>query len=789
MKLLILVTGIALLSFSLSVQAQTYELDFQKRVTQITNRLADTAAIKNLSGYFGQEFTGSGSLPDPEKHVWSVALARLKKYGNSDSSANRLIEKYKDRSPFHFLYTGMARIISQYPQAQNMMAFKETYLQNVWNRTDSYNPWTGEGTENHINMNKTSGYLYAQHSLGNPAFPQAASRLAETKLWLKWYAKKLYTVGNSEWNSSTYQSYNSVGWLNLYDFAIDLEVKNIARAVLDYYACETALHCSQGLTGGPESRGNVIGWGSGEDYFSWVWFGYQGRLMGTNFWINKEFSQSMHAALSSYRPPMLAVKLAKKEIAFPAFFKGSKPDYGQNIASLVKQTLFVNQNFTLGAGMIPFNGFASGNTQYCNWKLVGNINPAASLNPQVLLGGSRFFNDKDGRGKAPWDQYVQHENVILQLHKIPSNASQIINSDTLAYTTPGTGWKDKWETDFDIRFPSDVRSNPVNFRRGSISRNISYISFPKTTPSGGNMISTFRNGIFFILLEKCYVAIRSISANQATAPADESTNRSFVSDNAPQGSLCGLITEVVPNTAFVSFIAFQDSVIAKTNLDKSQVMSNKITYKNLKGDLLEANFTEDGPAPIEPIYDWGFGPTSPQLYQTTPPFLQPVWNSGQGRGRIPGLLVNGTDAGYNNINWAVYDGPGFSLKDSTLLLTTDSSGLTVFYQVDFTGNLPVFSSGILTQTKDIFGVEAKALDLFPNPPSHEVTAKARGISEGEIVQVSIFTLSGSTVWSGTDLSYPESGLKIPTSRFGFGVYQVVLKARNQIYTGRLVLNK
>jgi hypothetical protein len=639
-------------------------------------------------------------------------------------------------------------------------------------------------------MNKTSGYLYAQNSLGNPSFPSAETRMAEVKQWMQWFSKRLYTMGNSEWNSSTYESYNLVGWLNVYDFALDPEVKNIARSVLDFYCLEIALHCSQGLTGGAESRGNITGWGSGEDFISWLWFGAQGRLLGNGFWSGQEYSQAMHAALSTYRPNPMVVKLARKQISLPAYFSASRPDYGQNKAALVKQNLYAERGFTLGSAMIPVTGFAGGNSQYCNWKLVSKIKPVAGANPQVVMGGSRYYNDKDGKGKTPWDQYVQHKNVLIQFNKIPSNAAAIINTDTLLYSAPVTGWKAKWLADFDLRFPNDAdRNNPVGFRKGSLARNISYVTYPKTNPSAVPVATTFRNNVFFVALDSTFLAVRSLALTQPSAPADESATRSFIADNAPQGSLCGLITEAASLKDYSSFLAFQDSVLAKTSLDKSQIAADKITYKNLKGINLEATFTKDGPAPAEPIYDWGYGPTTPQIYQTTPPFLQPEWQGGVGCGTVPSLLVNGENVGYQLNNWPVLDGPGASIKDSSLLLTSDSSGLTLFYQVDYTGNLPIFSSGILTSVSNKLKTKFQVLELFPNPASQEVTARAKGIPSGEDVDVEVFSLKGDRVWNGNNIPYKEEGLKISSFDLGSGIYQVVLKTRKSAFYGRLILRK
>jgi hypothetical protein len=779
---------VLLLAFPSKLFAQSYEVQLQSRANQITNRLADTAAIKALSGYFQQEFSGPGASPDPEKHVWPVVMARLKKYGNSDTAANRLISKYKNRDPFHFTYVGMARIMSQFPLADSMQTLKVKYLQQVWNRTDSYNPWTGEGTENHINMNKTSGYLYAQHSLPLSFFPMAGPRLAETKDWLRWYAKQLYEKGNSEWNSSTYESYNLVGWLNLYDFAMDQEVKNIAKAVLDYYACELALHCSYGLTGGPESRGNVTGWGSGADYISWFWFGFQSRLMGSNFWSSREYSQTMHAAASSYRPPAMAVMLARKELPIPAWYKNSKPDYNQNVAEWVKQSFYIDKNFTLGAAMVPSLGWAGGNSQYNNWKLVSQINQAAAgVNAQVVTGGARLFADKDGRGKTPWDQYVQYKNVMVSMMRIPANGKQLFQADSTKFFMPTTGWRAKWQSDFSLRFPNDVaRGQVVGIRNPNFANNISYLSYPTQNPGGGTLSTLFRNDIFFIQMEKTFLAVRSLNQTQTSNPENESNNRNFVADQASSGNLCGLITEVVNSNDFSSFVSFQDSVIAKTNLDKSQIASNKVIYTNLKGELLEIQYSETGSEPKEPLYDWGFGPQTAQLYQTTPPFIQPNWSSGSGFGRVPSLLVNGVNQGNAQSGWAVYEGPNFTLKNKELMLKKDSAGFQVYCKVNFAGANPIFDCGILTSTTQKENMPLEELKIFPNPSLGEVLVQAKGLETGKKADVDIFGMDGKQVWSAKSLILMPEGLHIQGFKPKSGQFIIRLNAEGKSYQGKVI---
>jgi hypothetical protein len=353
-----------LFCFSIPLVAQNLEVEFQARVNILTNQVADKYANLRPPG-----FTNTGNTPDPEKFNWPQVIARLKKYGLNDDTSNIRIDRFKTNSPFHFTLAGMARIMNQFPNAPQMIANKQIYLQRIFSRTDSYNAFTDEGTENHNNMARTSGYLAAQNALGNPSFPQAEAKLAQNKTWIMEFSRRLYHGGAAEWNSSQYGAYNLIGWLNLYDFATDAEVKAAARAVCDYYSLEIAIHYSQGWTGGSEMRSvgvpilgtsgnnpnNVFSTNS-QDYLGWLWFGDLSKGIGTNYWTGSEYIQSIHAAVSSYRPSWYAVKIAKKEIALPALFKASKSEYYGLVPSFLHQNFYADKGYNMGTAYLPYGG-------------------------------------------------------------------------------------------------------------------------------------------------------------------------------------------------------------------------------------------------------------------------------------------------------------------------------------------------------------------------------------------------------------------------------------------------
>ncbi|NJK98936.1 MAG: hypothetical protein HC905_32095 [Bacteroidales bacterium] len=371
---------------------------------------------------------------DPEKVYWPVTIARLYKYGLNDSLANKYIdsEVFLNRKPFHFIYVGMARLFPLYSHAPAMKKNKLIYLKNISERRDSYNPWTCEGTENHVNMSRTSGYIFAGLMEEYPGeFPDAASRKKEMKDWIKYYSKTIFYTGTGEFNASTYGIYNIIGWLNLFDFAKDKEVKEMARAVLDYYASELALHYTQGMTGGAESRGepSVKGCDKETDILSWLWFGNASFNVEDELKKNKNNKnplQVVHAATSSYFPPKQIVDLASNKYK-GSFYCNSKPAYLLDNPSIYKN-FSMPVKFTLGSACYPYGAFASSTYKNVTWKMIAKVDDEEMKHPQMITGGGLYYSDRKGRMRNPWLQTVQYKNILIQLNKMPVNAGEIVDS-------------------------------------------------------------------------------------------------------------------------------------------------------------------------------------------------------------------------------------------------------------------------------------------------------------------------------------------------------------------------
>ncbi len=640
----------------------------------------------------------SMDIGDPEKYYWPKAMARMEQYGVEDSMANEWILQLSDHSPFHFTMVGMARILHRYAGAPGLEASRTKILKRAFERVDSHNPWTGEGTENHTHMARCSGYLHAQAALEYPGiFPDAREKMDLMKQWIMEWSRKMYRYGTGEFNSSIYQAYSVISWLNLYDFARDREVRLAARAVLDYFAAETALHYSWGTTGGSEMRGSGAQNSNrnATNYLAWLWFGEGTRepVFGIS---GNQYIQSIHAITSQYRPPSQVVDLARKQKSSESWYRGSKPEYLFAHPSYVKQFFFVEADHTLGSCISPYGGWTGTTFQMVNWKLV--IRPDPGELPLEVGGNGRYFDEWSGKSTNPFTQVFQHRNTLIQLTLTPANAREI--QKVIISTVEE--WKRLWKRDFDRRFPQEAHKGKsyqiINYVDRIAGENQSYINLP-------DQIRTVRRGdLFCVEIGRSCLAIRLIGHPAKGEPLQVEGKtargrRFLIAEEAP-GRLCGLVLEVHPQRDFSCLECFADQVEEHTRLDLSRANTDHLVrYTNLGGDLLEMQYVTGGSF-SEATVDWGFGPVTPRVSLHSPPFFQPDWPSGPGYGRVPRVKVNGSEVDFA-VSWPVFDGPGMRLKEGILEIgnrTADSGDPGVsgdpgeIYRVDYSGRLPRFSS-------------------------------------------------------------------------------------------------
>jgi hypothetical protein len=669
----------------ISCQRKTTSKTIQKEETNIiAPRPLTLQEQKNqlLINHIADNYTPpSLNIGDPEKYYVPKLMARFEKYGIKDSASNEWLTLFSKNAPFHFTLVGISRVLYLYPDAPAIQKNEKSFLKEGFQRNDSYNPWTAEGTENHINMSRTSGYLYAQLAVKKypNEFPEAPKRLQEMKEWILYWSKRVYEVGTGEWNSSTYEFYNLAGWLNLYDFAKDPEVKMAAKAVLDYYASEMALHYSYGAVGGSEMRSSGIAKNnqSASYFLSWYWFADKNML------TNKDLSgtgyiQLTHAITSTYKPVQAMIDLAlKKHIKTPEIYKNSKPSYMLDKPAQLHQFFYVHPEYTIGSAITPFGGWTGATIQMVNWRLVAK---AENMPFGYEIGGNGSFHaNRFALGRSPFDQLIQHNNVVVQMTKIPKNVDKLIDEAR----KNANEWQEKWLRDFKVRFPTEqhkINQKVVSFTEKHETQNSSYITLPAES------VIVQKDNVTFASVENVYIALVALSNEKSEIQEVSDTfKRKIVLDKNEQGKLCGFVIEVSSRNEFNTFEAFKTTFLAKKRLELIN-KTNEIKYENLKGEVITATFTDEGEF-VEPIIDWGYGTTQQHIRMSSPPFIEPTWKKEPGSGRVPQWSINGKKVILDS-SWAVYEGESFYVKNGKLAVK-DANGK--WYTVDYTQKLPTFS--------------------------------------------------------------------------------------------------
>lgn len=695
-----------LMCMALSVQIcrgfDDYETGFQER--------------GRLLGAF---MNGGWTLPTPnfsnsDMHYWALALALLELdednrnhpwLNDGDGEHNRQplrwgIFRYDGETGFpgtaqrgpagnhsfvrnpgyHFVWPGLARLIGLHPElpiwqvpshVDESVTYRELYLRNVWDRQDNFNIWTGEGTENHVAMCRPNGWIFALEAqrLGVEPVSGWRERGLQMRQWMLDWADRIYQTGVGEWDSSIYYAISLQGWLNAYDyagpdFANDAEVRAAARAVLDFYATSIALKNRQFQMSGAETRTvrNFTGFSTGTAILAWLWFAGDSTVPPGN-WNGTGVGEVIYAWASDYRPAPAIVNLARLDgVPLPAQYFNSKPDYLLKRQGNAHEVLYVARDFTLGSANVGTGRFGNGNWQYTLWKLLAHN---ARGNPD-LLWGNGGYHGYIGNAPDPWMQVVQHEDLLLQLHRVPSHAQSIIAEVEQAYGV----WVAHWYRDFLQRFPEpnwggfrggtfNGKPVPHNFQHGDPDRALdAFLLFDAALP----VVEI--EGWFVLEFATVRVAaapLRSHADPAASVEAGKLLTRGAV------GEVFGWLIQVSPVSDFADAAAWIEALRQTVRWQWCAEDDSVLRVRTVRGDQLEVAYALYGDWK-EPSYDFDFGVT--RLGGVTTffqhPWTQPEWPRGYGHGRFPVWSVNGVAV--SEREWQVFEGPSVSLRDRVLTI-------------------------------------------------------------------------------------------------------------------------
>ncbi|MEL6131034.1 MAG: hypothetical protein AAFR30_14160, partial [Cyanobacteria bacterium J06628_4] len=206
-----------------------------------------------------------------------------------------------------------------------------------WARStdDCDTPVDCRNTDNLRAMRDTSVYLMAEET-GNEA-----TRLIY-KQHLERYVSTLLDIGMGEWDSPVYHGHTTAAYLNLYDFAEDSEVKQLAKDALDWLYRSAAIKYWRGRWTGPSKRT----YGDNAARFFWLYFGNAPAPdMFERDWI--------YALTSDYLPPEDVVAIAQRRFTKPVELQRTHPHYENwkpdRYGPAFYETLYIGHGYQLGS--------------------------------------------------------------------------------------------------------------------------------------------------------------------------------------------------------------------------------------------------------------------------------------------------------------------------------------------------------------------------------------------------------------------------------------------------------
>lgn len=388
-------------------------------------------------------------------------------------------------------------------------------------------------TDNLRAMRETSVYLMAEET-GNE----------ETRLLykdsIKTYVRKLYTIGMGEWDSENYMGHTLAPYLSLYDFAVDPDVKMLAKAACDWICAAGALKYWRGGYGGPCARdygGSSVVFGAQLSHVMNLYFGEATQE------DPEPHYDDVHAIMSSYRPPLAVVALARKQFSRPVEMLNSKPYYrnweeGKDSEPQYHETLFFGRSYYMGSVVSADSG----------WRY--DIGPFKLLAYNTTRGidfVTPFTGDAAGKfnEKKGGDEIAQYRNLLIWLRG-------------------------------DNRLP---------------------FGFMVPQTAGVETAS----GVLFFELEKTWIAVRPIRlgsyAEISTDLASKYPDEIVLQAQPDADPVCGFAMEVGEAPDHAGYDAFKQAVLNEGGLDLSNLAAGTVVLTGTDGSTLGATYNRDNDIP------------------------------------------------------------------------------------------------------------------------------------------------------------------------------------------------
>ncbi len=467
----------------------------------------------------------------------------------------------------------------------------ESICDQIFDEVTTYDGWLTGGTENHIAMRRTAGYLFGESFPDATFHPGLSGReLADVCLeYFRAYGRSLIHTSMVEFLSPIYHAVNTAPWVNIAEFAEDERARLYANSILDTMLADLALNSHQGIIIPPAARAKGLMTDSYQlstvrsntQWTAWLYWG-AGHCDPTveAVTVNDSWNQSplvLHAA-STYLPNPVIRRIAMKQVPLPyrtLSACGNREVMGPAYANphgllnppervkpnpqSVMRSTYVHEQYAIGAGIrcadIEEPTLRHAHSFAVIWRDTSPRNWLFCVHPYWYVNreedGARLGLD-DWSGTSPFLQTVHWENAAVLLLDVPERDP---------YAGQAVGSNEKWT--------SDRPEQP-------------YGRFHTYVPETVEEVVDTGMGVC-LRVGQVYVSIRPVRG-EATW---EATGRVGYRRLVIEGNLVGAVVEVGSEEEYGGLAAFVEQVGAASLDDSALVSSRRVVYTSTRGHVLD----------------------------------------------------------------------------------------------------------------------------------------------------------------------------------------------------------
>jgi len=390
---------------------------------------------------------------------------------------------------------------------------------------ETMNSWVDvRNTDNLRAMRECAVYLMAEE-VGSTAVRDIYKKRIQA------YVTALYTTGMGEWDSVNYMGHTMVGYVQLYDFAKDPEVKLLGKAAMDWLSAAAAVKYYRGSWIGPNKRDyNNMGPYSGAAGETARWFGDCPAPEG------KAYRDWIHFVTSPYRPPAAVVHLAQKDFPKPLEILASKPSYegwfkeeGGEDQPESFETMYVANSYQIGS-------LSTGHNGDCGGFRLGTWSSTLGCDTWIIATSPKGYKGI-ATGTVGGDQVGQYRNLLAWLNPKPEANIYLLMPTGAAIERDG-------DTVFMKAEKTWIAIHLVNLKDPGVDQAVTD--------------------------EACFKTDKKSGEKKASIPNAQVWSAKRAGDGP-----CGVVLELGEQETHGDFAAFKAAVKAKAKLDVSQLASAK----------------------------------------------------------------------------------------------------------------------------------------------------------------------------------------------------------------------